>query len=161
MSSPEFTVGSTWLSLNEAKFAAENYIISRGESQKYWKSDKHCQIRICKNHEESDFCIRFNITAARPARLLILIPHTCPRIIHANSRLGYSVKFLVSNDRSRGIVTDNRNIKPKQLVSEKRFDRKNNINYQQAYRLREKLRYDIFVNEVLSFSKMPALIKKM
>ena len=71
------------------------------------------------------------------------------------------MKFLVSNDRSRGIVADNRNIKPKQFVSEKRLDRRNRINYQQAYRLSEKLRDDIFGDEVLSFSKMPALIEKI
>lgn len=161
MSSPEFTVGSTWPSLNEAKSAAENYIISRGESWKHWKSDRRCWIRICKNHEECDFRIRFNITAAGPVRLSVLIPHTCPRITHANSCLGHSVKFLVSNDRSRGVVADDRNIKPRQLVSEERLDRGNKINYQQAYRLREKLRDDIFGNEVLSFSKMPALIEKI
>ena len=83
MSSPEFTVRSTWPSLNEAKSAAENYIISRGESWKQWKSDKRCWIRICKNHEECDFRIRFNITAAGPVRLSLLILHTCPRITHA------------------------------------------------------------------------------
>ncbi len=71
------------------------------------------------------------------------------------------MKFLVSNDLSRDVVVDNRNIKPKQLVSETRLDRGNKINYQQAYRLHEKLRDDIFGNEVLSFSKMPALIEKI
>ena len=95
MSSPNFTVGSIWPSLDKAKSAAENYIISRGESWKHWKSDKRCLIQICKNHDECDFRIRFNITAAGPDQLDVLIPHTYPRIAHANSRLGHSVKFLV------------------------------------------------------------------
>lgn len=153
MSLPEFTVEFTWPSLNEAKSAAENYIISRGESWKHWKSDRRCWIQICKNHEKCDFRIRFNITAAGPVWLSVLIPHTCPCITHANSCLGYSMKFLVSNDRSRGIITDDWNIKPRQLISEERLDRGNKINYQQAYRFREKLRDDIFGNKVLSFSK--------
>lgn len=71
------------------------------------------------------------------------------------------MKFLVANDRSRGVVADDRNIKLRQLVFEERLDRGNKINYQQAYRLRQKLQDDIFGNEVLSFSKIPALIKKM
>lgn len=91
----------------------------------------------------------------------VLTPHTCPRITYAKSPLGHSVKFLSSNGRSRVIVTEDRDIKPKQLVSEERLDRENKINYQQAHRLREKLRDDIFGDELLSFSKMPALIKKM
>ncbi len=41
------------------------------------------------------------------------------------------------------------------------MDRGNKINYQQAYRLREKLRDDIFGDEVFSFSKMPLLIEKI
>lgn len=75
--------------------------------------------------------------------------------------MGQSVKFLVSNNQSCGIVADDWNIKLKQLVSKERLDRGNKINYQQAYRLCEKLQDDIFGNKVLSFSKMPALIKKI
>lgn len=158
MSSPEFMIGSTWLSLNGAKSATKNYIISRDKSWKHWKLDRHCWIRICKNHEECNFCIRFKITAARPVRLWVLISHTCPCIRNSNSCLGHSVKFLVWNDRSRGVLADNRSIKLRQLISEERLDRGNKINYQQAYCFCEKLRDDIFGDEVLSFSKMPALI---
>ncbi len=42
MSSPEFKLESKWPSLNKAKSATENYIVSQGESWKHWKSDKRC-----------------------------------------------------------------------------------------------------------------------
>ena len=71
------------------------------------------------------------------------------------------MRFLVSNDQSCDIVADNRNIKPKQLVSKEQLDRGNKFNYQQAYCLCKKLRVDIFADKVLSFAKMPTIIDKM
>lgn len=58
-------------------------------------------------------------------------------------------------------MTEDRNIKPKQLIFKERVYRGNKTNYQQAHRLRKKLRNDIFGNKVFSFSKIPALIEKM
>ncbi len=69
--------------------------------------------------------------------------------------------FLSSNQRSRGVVEEDRHVEPKQLMIEERLDQSNKINYQQAHRLREKLRTKVFEDEILSFQKMPSLIKKM
>lgn len=157
----EFIVGSKWPTLEEAKKAAEKYIISRGKSWKYYKADKRCWVRVCKNRTECDFRIRFNITNADPVELTILTPHTCPRTTHAKSQLGHSLSFLSSNQQSRGVVEEDRHVKPKQLIIEKRLDRGNKINYQQAHRLREKLRTEIFGDEILGFQKILSLIKKM
>ncbi|MCJ1343434.1 hypothetical protein MMC31_001627, partial [Peltigera leucophlebia] len=145
----EFIVGSKWPTLEEPKKAAEEYIISRGESWKYYKADKRCWVRVCKNRTEYDFRIRFNITNAGPVELTILIPHICPRTTHAKSRLGHSFSFLSSNQQSHEVVEEDRHIKPKQLIIKERLDRDNKINYQQAYRLREKLRTEIFGDEIL------------
>ena len=114
-----------------------------------------------KNRTECDFRIRFNITNAGPVELTIPTPHTCPRTTHAKSRLGHSLLFLSSSQRLRGVVEKNRHVKPKQLISEERLDRGNKINYQQAHRLRKKLRIKIFGDEILSFQEMPSFIKKM
>lgn len=157
----DFTIGTKWPNIEEAKRAVEEYIVSRGESWKYHKTDKRCWIRVCKNREKCDFRIRFNISSAGPTELVILTPHTCPRITHAKSRVGHSLSFLSSNQRSRGVVEKDRHVKPKQLIIEERLDRGNKIHYQQAHRLREKLRTELFGDEILSFQKMPSLIKKM
>lgn len=157
----EFTLGTTWPNIKEAKRAAEEYIVFRGESWKYHKTDKRCWIRVCKNREECDFRIRFNIFSAGPAELVILTPHTCPRITHAKSRVGHFLSFLSFNQRSRGVVEEDRHVKPKQLIIEERLDRGNKINYHQPHRLRKKLRTELFGDEILSFQKMPSLIKKM
>lgn len=61
----------------------------------------------------------------------------------------------------RGVVEEDWLVKPKQLIIEERLDWGNKINYQQAHRLREKLRTKIFGDEILSFQKMPSLISKM
>ena len=37
---PDFTIGTKWPNIKEAKRAAEEYIVSRGESWKYHKIDK-------------------------------------------------------------------------------------------------------------------------
>ena len=59
------------------------------------------------------------------------------------------------------MVEEDRHVRPKQLIIEERLDRGNKINYQQAHHLREKLRMELFGDEILSFQKMPSLIKKM
>ena len=59
------------------------------------------------------------------------------------------------------MVEEDRHVRPKQLIIEERLNRGNKINYQQAHRLREKLRTELFGDEVLSFQKMLSLIKKM
>ena len=102
----EFIVGTIWPNMDEAKRAAEEYIISRGESWKYYKTDKRYWVRVCKNCEECHFRIRFNIASSGPAELAILIPHTCPRITHAKSRVGHSLSYLSSNQRSRRVVEE-------------------------------------------------------
>lgn len=157
----DFTIGTTWPNIEEAKRAAEEYIVSEGESWKYHKTDKRCWICVCKNCEECDFRIRFNIFSAGPAELVILTSHICPRITHAKSRVRHSLSFLSSNQQSCGVVEENQHVRPKQLIIEKQLDRGNKINYQQAHRLCEKLRTELFGDEVLSFQKMPSLIKKM
>ena len=157
----EFTVGTIRPNIEKAKRAAEKYIVSRGKSWKYHKTDKRCWIRVCKNREECDFRIRFNIASAGPAELAIHTPHTCPCITHAKFRVGHSLSFLSSNQQSRRVVEEDRHVRPKQLIIEEQLDRGNKINYQQAHRLREKLRTELFGDEILSFQKMPSLIKKM
>ena len=102
-----FTFGTIWPNIEEAKRAVEKYIVSRGESWKYQKTDKRYWIRVCKNREECDFRIRFNIASAGPTELAILTAHTCPRITHAKSRVGHSLSFLSSNQQSRGVVEKN------------------------------------------------------
>ncbi len=157
----EFIVGSKWPTLEEVKKAAEEYIISRSKSWKHYKADKRCWVRICKNRTKCEFRIRFNIASAGSVELIILTSHTCPRTIHSKCWLGYSISFLFSNQRSRGIVEEDRHVKPKQLMIEGRLNRSNKINYQQAHCLCERLRTEIFGDEILSFQKMPSLIKKM
>ncbi len=90
----EFVVDSKWPTLEVAKKAAEEYIISRGESWKHYKADKQCWVRNCKNRTECDFRIRFNITSAGLVELTILTSHTCSRTAYAKSRLGHSILFL-------------------------------------------------------------------
>ncbi|WP_375449231.1 hypothetical protein [uncultured Nostoc sp.] len=157
----EFIVSSKWPNLEEAKEAAKEYIISRGESWKYYKADMQCWVRVCKNCTECDFRIRFNIINAGPVKLTILTSHTCPRTTYAKSWLGHSLSFLSSNQQSRGVVGGGRYVKPKQLIIEEQLDWGNKINYQQAHRLCKKLRIEIFGDEILSFQKMPSFIKKM
>lgn len=122
------------------------------------QNDKQCWIRVCKNRGECDFRIRFNISSAGPAELVILTPHL---ITHAKSRVWHSLSFLSSNQRSRGVVEEDRHVKPKQLIIEEQLDQGNKINYHQAHRLCEKLRTELFGDEILSFQKMPSFIEKM
>lgn len=84
----------------------------------------------CKNCTECNFRIRFNITNAGSVELTILTPHTCPRTTNAKSRLGHSFLFLSSNQRSHGVVEEDRHVKPKQLIIKEQLDRGNKINYQ-------------------------------
>lgn len=147
----DFTIGTKWPNIEEPKRAAEEYIVSRRESWKYHKTDKRCWIRVCKNRKKCDFQIRFNISSAVFIELVVLTPHTCPRITHAKSRVRHSFSFLSSNQQARGVLEEDRHVKPKQLIIEERLDRGNKINYQQAHRLREKLRTELFGNEILSF----------
>lgn len=105
--------------------------------------------------------MQFNIIAAESVWLPVFISYTYPCITHATLHLRHSVKFLVSNDQSLSIVTNNWHIKLKQLISKEQLNRENRIDYQQAYQLFEKLQDNIFDDEVLSFSKMTAFIKKM
>ena len=100
----EFTVGTIGPNIEEAKRVGEENIVSRGKSWKYNKTDKRCWIRVCKNREECDFWIRFNIANVGPAELAILTPHTCPCITHAKSRVKHSLSSLSSNQQSRGVV---------------------------------------------------------
>ncbi len=106
-------MGNKWPTLEEAKQAAEEYIVSRGKSWKNYKANEKCWIHICKNRTGCNFRIRFNITSAGPVKLTVLTPHTCPRTTHAKSRLGHSVSFLALNKRSRGVVEEDRLVKPK------------------------------------------------
>ncbi len=68
--------------------------------------------------------------------------------------------FLSSNQRSLVVVEEDQNVKPKQLMIEKQLKHGNKINYQQTHRLCKKLHIEIFEYEILSFQKMPSLIKK-
>ncbi len=79
-------VGSKWSTLEKAKKAAEEYIISRGKSWKHYKADKQCWVRICKNRTESDLRIIFNITIVGYVELTILTPYIFPRTTNAKSR---------------------------------------------------------------------------
>lgn len=71
------------------------------------------------------------------------------------------LSFLSFNQQSRGVVEEDRHIRPKQLIIEEQLDRGIKINYQQVHRLCEKLCIELFGDEVLGFQKMPLLIKKM
>ena len=147
--------------MEEAKKAAKEYIISRGASWKYYKADKQCWVCICKNCTEYDFRIRFNITSAGSVELINLTSHTCLRTTYAKSRLGHSILFLSSNQQSRRVIEADRHVKPKQLMIEERLDQGNKINYQLAHHFCKKLHTEIIGDEILSFQKMPSLIKKM
>ena len=81
-------VGSKWSTLEKAKKAAEEYIISGGKSWKHYKADKQYWVRICKNRTESDFRIIFNITSVGHVELTILTPYIFPRTTNAKSRKG-------------------------------------------------------------------------
>ena len=124
--------GSKWHTFEEAKKAAEKYIISQGKSWKKYKADQRCWVRICQNRTECDFRIQFNITSVGHVDSTIFTLYICPRTPNAKPRLGQGILFcfyLQINDRLallKKIAIINLN----SWWLKKWLDRDNKINYQ-------------------------------
>ena len=85
--------------------------------------------------------------------------HTCPHSTHQNFRQAHSVSYLL--DSHQTAVVDNRDITPRQLQSNEKWQKGNQINYLQAWRVREKVREKVERNEQGSFRKISALLNAM
>jgi hypothetical protein len=105
---------------------------------------------------------RFRIRASKTkkaVKITIKTPHTCTPATHCSSRPAHSIWYLKGHHRAS--VIDNRDITAAQIQSGERLRFSNNINYQQAWRVKQALLEEIEGLEVDCFAKFPAYLQRL
>ncbi len=153
----DLSVGTVYPSPKDAIDAVFSMISARGESFLVKKSEKKRWIATCRN-KDCHFRIRIS-TVAGTGKITINEPHSCPPESHANWHSANSVRVLAQHHRKA--VVDNRNIAPRQIISNERLQHGNTVPYHQAWRTREALRQEMEGSEEESFKKLPAMCEAM
>ena len=150
-------VSTRFESLEAGKKAVLEMVVSQGESFKVSKAASMFWVAVCKL---SACFFRVRIVKNNDgARITKLTEHNCPHSTHQNFRQAHSVSFLTSNHQTA--VIDNREITPRQVQSNERLQNGNQINYLQAWRVRENIRKELEGDEQDSFPRLPALLNAM
>jgi hypothetical protein len=131
---------------------------SNAESFKTAHSDKTRVILLCKL-EGCLFRIRAFDTKKRGVTITHLVPHSCtPSSTHYTSSAANALSFLLLHYRAT--VIDNSRITLKQIQSNERLQFSNKILYQQAYRVKQAIRDEIWGNKSDCFALFPDYITR-
>ncbi|KAI9784480.1 MAG: hypothetical protein M1839_002136 [Geoglossum umbratile] len=142
--------------LDAARIAIRNFIISTGESYRVTYSNHTRYIVACRDTSYK-FTAWASLLKGPKIRVTQYIPHSCSPLIHQKFPKANSVAFL--RDQSHAAVSDNREIAPAQIQSTERIQFGNaGVSYQQAWCIQEALRKELEGDEAEGFKKIPALI---
>jgi hypothetical protein len=86
-------------------------------------------------------------------------PHSCCPTVHYKNKQASSLWFL--KDHHRASVIDNCDITPAQIRSDERLRFHNEINYLQAYRVKQALLVEIEGHKADCFTRFPAYLQYM
>jgi hypothetical protein len=151
------SIGDEFSLIEDARKAIRQYTIDDGESYAFYKSDQKRFIICCKALD-----CKFRIRASKTkkgVKITIKTSHTCTPATHYNSRPAHSIWYL--KEHHRASIIDNRDITPAQIQSDKRLRFSNNINYQQAWRVKKALLEEIEGLEADCFAKFLAYLQRL
>jgi hypothetical protein len=147
----------TFASIREAREAINRYVLNDGESYRVYKSDSKRHILLCKDKSSGcSFEIRAWCTKKTGVTITQIKPHSCCPTVHYKNKQASSLWYL--KDHHRASVVDNRDITPAQIRSDERLRFNNNINYIQAYRVKQALLVEIEGHEADCFAQFPAYL---
>jgi hypothetical protein len=150
----------TFASIREAREAINRYVLNDSESYRVYKSDSKRHILVCKDKSSGcSFEIRAWCTQKTGVTITQMKPHSCCPTVHYKNKQASSLWYL--KDHHRGSVIDNRDITPAQIRSNERLRFNNNINYLQAYRVKQALLVEIEGHEADCFAQFPAYLQHM
>ena len=136
-------VGSRYSSLEEAKKAIHEWVHSRGESYRVWKSKPNMWIIVCRDKEKGcQFRIRVNNNRGQ-AVISILQFHTCPANSHSGWKGRNSVRLLASNAQYIAAVQNDTAIKPRDMIGNKGLVPGDSASYIALWRAKQKILKDV------------------
>lgn len=154
--------GAIWDSMEEGRLAILRWAVNEGLSYDVTHADKKRWIAVCRTPDTCDFRIRLTYTKKFDhVKLTIFKPHTCPAATHYQWRLANSTKLLASNPLSIAAVTDDRQLKPKQLQTIESLHNGHKVKYMPAYRAKEKIQRAVHGTKADSFGLLPSLLETM
>lgn len=147
------SVDDKFLTLDEAGQAIQTLLVDDGLSYKLQKSEAKRHIVVCE-----DPTCSFRIWVSQLwdiYRVTIMEAHICSPLTHFNFQAAHSVTYLA--DHHRSLIVDNWKTLPRTIQAAERLQYGNQINYQQALEVREKLQEEIEGDKNKMFKKLPAL----
>jgi hypothetical protein len=151
-------LNDTFATIAEAREAINRRVLNDGKSYKVYKTDTKCHILLCKDSSCS-FTIRAWYTKKTGITITKFDPHTCSPVVHYKNKQSSALWFL--KDHYCASVIYNHDITPAQIQSDERLRFNNNINYIQAYRVKQALLVEIEGHEADCFAQFPAYLQHM
>ena len=129
----------TWPTPEEGRVAVSRWAVEQGESFAVPRAEagRWLAVRRKAKEESCDFRIRISTKDGKGVITVLNPVHTCPPKTHAKWRIPNSVRFLTTNNFAHKLVADDHNVRPKQLQTNERMGRGNQVKYMPVYRLRE------------------------
>jgi hypothetical protein len=151
-------LNDTFATIAGAREAINRHVLNDGESYRVYKTDAKRHILLCKD-KSCSFTIRAWCAKKTGVTITQFKPHTCRPIVHYKNKQSSALWFL--KDHHRASVIDNHDITPAQIQSDERLRFNNNINYMQAYRVKQALLVEIEGHEADCFGRFPAYLQHM
>ena len=147
------TLNDVFSTIEEAKEAINRHILNEGESYKVYKSDSRRYIVVCKDSVYK-FKIRASLLIKKGVVIIIFTAYSCSPVTYYKNKQSLALWYL--KDYHKASLINNRSLTPAQIQATERLRFSNNINYQQAHRLKQVLLDKIDSNKADSFALFPA-----